>query len=115
VIWGLTYYLLLDLGLHPMVSDVWLFVAAGLAAGLTLGVPQWLALRRVMRRVNWWLPASAAAFVASGALIWLSPLAANGSFSSLMLILLLFPLLSSPATGLALAWLAQPGTGADAR
>lgn len=49
----------------PPVNDAmkyWLAVIMGLGLGGVLGVPQWLVLRRYMRRASWWIGANAVAW-----------------------------------------------------
>jgi hypothetical protein len=90
-----------------------LAAAMGAVLGPILGIPQWLALRRHIRRAAWWIPANAAAWVLGMPVVFIGASSApTGGLPGLVATGLLTAVSAGAVVGaihgLALIWLAQP-------
>jgi hypothetical protein len=96
-----------------------LAAALGFGLGPILGLPQWVVLRRVVRRAGWWIPANAVAWAAGMPIVFIGAGAMTTDWP--MVGLAAVGLLTLAATGavvgaihgLALLWLAPPGCSAS--
>jgi hypothetical protein len=84
-------------------ADPWVVDATFVVMGLSIGVGQWLLLRRRLPRAGWWIVGTAVGW-------GLIRLATRDSFGPVLLQLVLLGLLPACVTAVTLAWLMNPVT-----